>query len=461
MSLTRFIMGQAGATGQALSSTNTGFTGIVNTGGSGVTSDAESNPVGSLAAVMTASSTSGGHYGYKSGLSTNNLGGDVLFKIKTENSGQCPIVWGGTGSQEWQIDYNPTTNKLEFKDDASTTRWTSTPTLAADNATWYWLRWYVVNSATVGQFKVQLSTAADPTTMLETYTSAASFDTGGTAYTDLRIGPKCSTGTQTGVLVMGSWAFDPAATDVPAPYVTAVDYTANPADSAGATDAAAVVQDLVESIADGASVTDTGAPQSIDYGPSTDDPGAATDAAAITADLARTAADTAGGTDLAVASAGVSRTAADPAGLTDSVTALLSWLLTPADPAGGVDQVTLAATVVRGPADPAGGTDALAVVAAVSRSAADSGGGTDLVSASLARSQTSGDAAGGTDQVTFVLTMQRTLMDAAGVADVRTIIIELPVPAGTPAYRIVHTRAFHRTVQGGGSRTVKAMKRRQ
>ncbi len=215
MAFNRYLMGFAGANGNALSAANTGFSNIVNTGGSGVLSNAESNPVGSLAAVMTASVTSGGHYGYVSGMSTNNLSFEVLFKIKTEHSAQAAIVWGGTGSQEWEIDYNPSTNKLEFKDDGNTTRWTSTSTLAADNATYYWLRGYVVNSATVGQFHVTLANASAPSTLLEDYTSAASFDTGGTAYTDLRIGPKCSTGTQTAVLVVGAWGYDPAATDLP------------------------------------------------------------------------------------------------------------------------------------------------------------------------------------------------------------------------------------------------------
>ncbi len=216
MALTRYIMGAVGAHNDALSSANTGSNGVVNTGGSGVLSNAESNPIGSLAAVMTATTTSGAHYFYKSGMSTNNFCFDVLFKVKTEG-GQAAIVWGGTGSQEWQIDYNPTTNKLEFKDDGSVTRWTSTPALTV--GTWYWLRGYVVNSGTVGQFHVTLADASAPSTLLEDYTSAASIDTGGTAYTDMRMGVKSSTGTQTGVLVIGSWAYDPAATDLPPIYM--------------------------------------------------------------------------------------------------------------------------------------------------------------------------------------------------------------------------------------------------
>lgn len=239
----------------------------------------------------------------------------------------------------------------------------------------------------------------------------------------------------------------------------AVDYTANPADTAGATDTATPVQDIVESLADSASVTDLSGPQVIDYGSSTSDAGAGTDTATTAVNFARAAGDAGGGTDTAAAAAAFVRAAADAAGITDSVTALLSWLLTPADPAGATDQVTTVVTAAKLPADPAGGTDTSTSTLAASRAAGDPAGGTDQTA--LARGSGTADPAGGTDQVSIVLTLQRVVTDTAGATDARTITIELPVPAGTPAYRIIRTRTAQRNLLGGGNRTIKAMKRRQ
>lgn len=233
------------------------------------------------------------------------------------------------------------------------------------------------------------------------------------------------------------------------------------ADPAGGTDAATPVQGMARTAADGAGVTDLSGPQVIDYGPSTDDAGGASDAATTAATTSRTSADPAGATDSASTLAGFARTSADAAGIADSVTALLSWLLTPADPAGATDQVSLVATAARGPADPAGGTDAPTVIADATRTAIDAAGAADLVAASLARVLSSADGAGGTDQVSIALTMQRVVTDAAGVTDARTITIEIPAPAATPAYRTIRARVSSRAVQGGGNRTIKAMKRRQ
>ncbi|MBK7823565.1 MAG: hypothetical protein IPJ61_21500 [Tessaracoccus sp.] len=246
-----------------------------------------------------------------------------------------------------------------------------------------------------------------------------------------------------------------------APVSAATNYTSSPADSAGATDTASPVQDMVESLADAAGVTDLDGPQTIDYGPSSNDGGAASDSASIAAATARTAADGAGAIDSASAMADFARAIADAAGLSDSATAVLSWGVAPADSAGGTDQLVIVATAARLPADPAAGTDAATRVLDVSRTAADAAGGTDVATASLARVMVSADAAGGTDQVSVALTIERVVTDAAAATDVRTIVILLPMPAGTPSYRIVQARTSRRLVQGGGSRTVKAMKRRQ
>lgn len=474
MTSTRFIVGTVGADGNALSAANTGSSNVASTGGSGVLSNAESNPLGSLAAVMTATTTSGAHYFWRASMSSLAINFDLLFKVKTAPSAAVPIVWGGTSTQMWQIDLN-TGRTVTFRDDASTARWTSTTALTV--GTWYWLRGYVVNDGTVGTFRVQLSTAAAPTTMLDDSTQLGNFDTGGTAYTDLRIGPKCSTGTQTGVIAVGSWSYDPSATGVPAPYSAAVDYTASPADNAGATDSATPVQDLVETPADGAAVTDTDTPQAIDLGLASDDGGGASDSAAAVADVVRSASDGAGATDAPSTLAALVRSVADSAGVTDGVTAVLSWGVSSSDSAGVTDQATVQAGTIRLPADPAAVSDLPTAVLDAVRTAADAAAGSDVVGVVLARAVAGSDPAGGTDQVSVSVTVQlaradqaggtdsvtisasRTVTDAAGATDHVSAIITIPV--GTPTTRIVRPRLTHRSVHGGGGRTIKALKRRQ
>ena len=216
MALTRYIMGTLGAHNNVITGANTGSAFVVATGGTGVLSNAESNPIGSLSAVCTATVTSGGQYIAKNGLTASAICGDLLFKIKTNFSGALQVFWLGASSQRWSIEVNAN-RTLTIRNDAFAGVYTTTYAPAVD--TWMWLRWYVVKSATVGKWHITLATAAAPATLVENSTEQINQNCGPDDYTELRIGAKCATGTQTGAIVVGSWAYDPAATGLPPIYM--------------------------------------------------------------------------------------------------------------------------------------------------------------------------------------------------------------------------------------------------
>lgn len=235
----------------------------------------------------------------------------------------------------------------------------------------------------------------------------------------LRVGDPTTATTSAFAFGFTQPAIDTDATTPPTitPVSSATNYTANPADSAGGTDTATPVQDMVRGVADDAGATDTDGPQVIDYGPSSNDAGAASDTAATAVGATRTATDSAGATDAVSALAAFARSAADAAGITDSVTALLSWQVVPADAAGATDTAAITAGTVRVPADAAGASDIPATVLAVLRSATDTAGGADQATAILGRIVDGTDNAAATDQVTITLTLQRTATDFAGATD--------------------------------------------
>lgn len=263
--------------------------------------------------------------------------------------------------------------------------------------------------------------------------------------------------------------------------VTAVDYTASPADSAGGTDAVAISR--TTAAADGAGVTDTGVDQTLTLAIDVTDAAGGTDSATDVSTVARTSADAAGGTDSATSSAAGSRTTPDAAGAADAATATLGASRTVPDAAGASDAVTieLIGPLASNVDDTAGAADTVTTTSTGERTQGDAAGISDSVLAVLsrvvtvsdllgvidaaqaaaARQSSAADAAGVSDGIEVTLDRRVLVADAVGVMDARTVTVELPAPSETPTYRTIRARAAPRAVAGGGNRTIRAMKRRQ
>lgn len=208
-----------GANGDALTTANSGssFTPVV-TGGTSSISTAQ-YIIGTRSWLFTATTTSGGDYLIKNGLSATSVNMDMYMYITGAPSAAVVIMWAGTGSRQASIELN-TNRTITIKNAAAsggTGIWTSTYAIPLN--TWVRVAFYLVQSATVGQARaaIYLGHNTTPETGGDS-TLLTNQNTGASAYTDLRWGSKASTGTQTLTLYMGSYAYDPAATGLGAPY---------------------------------------------------------------------------------------------------------------------------------------------------------------------------------------------------------------------------------------------------
>ena len=212
MASTRWNWG-LGANGDTLTTTNTGSSGVLLTGGTGVISTAQAI-IGTRSALLTATTTSGVVYWQRSGMSTTAINADMYVYVTAAPSAAVAIMWIGTGSRMVSLEMN-TGRTLTIKDAAYTSIWTSTYAIPLN--TWVRINIYATQNATTGTVRVGMylghsGTAQDDSTLL------TGRNTGASAYTDLRQGAKCSTGTQTLTMHVGSWSYDPAATGLPASF---------------------------------------------------------------------------------------------------------------------------------------------------------------------------------------------------------------------------------------------------
>ena len=213
MSLTRWNF-TSGSSGNTITATNTGASGVVLSGGTGTLSNAQSMVTSGLSALLTSTSTSGAVYFQKTGMSTTALSFDLYVYVTAAPSAAVAIAWAGTGSREVSLELN-TNRTLTFKNSAYTSVWTSTYAIPLN--TWVRVAAYFTQAASTGTARIALFLGNSPTAQDDS-TLLTGQATGASAYTDLRLGAKCSTGTQTQTLYVGSWSYDPAATGLPNPY---------------------------------------------------------------------------------------------------------------------------------------------------------------------------------------------------------------------------------------------------
>lgn len=205
---------ESGSNGDALSPANSGSVFVVSTGGTQVISTT-TPPQGTRCARMTATASSGGVYLGRSGLSTSAFARTFALRVITDISADMAIWWLGTGSREMSIELTPT-RTLKLKDAAGTVIWTSS---AIPLNTWVRVGVYVTQNATTGTVVASWWTGAFGSgTPDSTSGNLTGRNTGSAAYTDERLGVKCTTNTITGVIDIDVAGWDPAATAMPGPY---------------------------------------------------------------------------------------------------------------------------------------------------------------------------------------------------------------------------------------------------
>ena len=229
-----------GTNGDTVTGANTGSNGVVLSGGTGTLSNAQTT-IGTFSALMTATSTSGVCYWQKTGMSTSALNFDLYLYVTAAPSSAVSIAWAGTGSREVSLELN-SNRTLTYKNASYTSVWTSTYAIPLN--TWVRVAAYFTQNSSTGTARVVIESGGstqDDSTLL------TSQNTGASAYTDLRLGSKCSTGTQTLTQYIDSWSYDPAATGLPDGVGGSV--TAVPATGSGQANAPTVSGSIAANVA--------------------------------------------------------------------------------------------------------------------------------------------------------------------------------------------------------------------
>lgn len=208
MALTRWDF-ETGSDGNAITAANTGASSVVVSGGAGIISTARAAD-GTRSARLTSSTTSGGLYYQRTGLSTAALAQDVCLYLTAAPSGTVTLIWFGSSSTR-RISLNMTSARiLQFVDAGGATAWTS-PTAVPLNQ-WVRLSVYATQNATTGTMRAAFYPSPTSTTATEDSTLLTGKNTGASAYTDIRVGMKCTTGVRTGTGHFDINGWDPAAT---------------------------------------------------------------------------------------------------------------------------------------------------------------------------------------------------------------------------------------------------------
>ena len=210
-----WVLPTLGNNGDAITAANTssGPSGPVNTAGTGVVSTAESNPIPGVtrAWLLEATSGSGAQYFQKTSLGgVTSLAFAMLVKRKVAASANVPFNWFGTGSRLTSYEFD-TAGHLVVKDQPFNAAFTSSYVFPIE--TWVWIRGYLVQSASAGVIKLDIATAAAPSTTVDSCNLTAK-NTGSAGYTDWRMGAKTATGTQTQKIAIGAYGFEFGASDL-------------------------------------------------------------------------------------------------------------------------------------------------------------------------------------------------------------------------------------------------------
>ena len=223
MSQTRFVWGAVGTSGDNATSVNSGANVIV-TGGTAVLANAPAGAlIGSLAALMTATTTSGGVYVGKNLTSSTDYAGDRYLYITAYPSAEIPILAFLGGATRMVSVGLSATGQVLIKDKLFTTIATlpALPLNTLIRVAMYSHMDGVAGTVRAAWFTGHSTTPTQDSGLLTgRNTGTANFDS-------IRFGIKTSTGVQTGADTIASYAYDDAATDLTSPYDPNAAPTAN------------------------------------------------------------------------------------------------------------------------------------------------------------------------------------------------------------------------------------------
>lgn len=200
---------ESGADNDALTPANSGFTAIVNTGGTSVI-DTGWAMFGTRSGLFTATSTSGACYGQQTINSTTTLSVRFFLRITSAPSGNVWIVnFLNAASQRMAVEIT-TTNALRIRDDAQSNIYTSGN---LSTGTDYRVEFFSTANATTGSCRLTVY-SGNTMTVVQDSGLLTNRNTGD-LYDTFRLGSKTSTATVTLTIALDNWAYD----DTQAAYV--------------------------------------------------------------------------------------------------------------------------------------------------------------------------------------------------------------------------------------------------
>jgi len=207
---------ESGVNNDALTPANSGFSTIVNTGGTSVISTAWAFQ-GTRSGLFTGTSTSGACYGQES-LAGLNTSFSIRFFLRIDTMPSAsPWIFNllRDASQRMSIELT-TTGALRIRDDAQANIYTSGN---LGTATVYRVEFFCTQSPTTGTCRLTVY-SANTMTVVEDSGLLSNRNTGSDEYNNFRLGAKTSTGTVTLALAMDNWAYNENSAAYVGPYGT-------------------------------------------------------------------------------------------------------------------------------------------------------------------------------------------------------------------------------------------------
>lgn len=194
---------ESGVNNDALTSGNSGFTTIINTGGTSVISTAWAQ-FGTRSGLFTASSTSGACYGQQSINATTSFSVRFFLRISSMPSAAVWIMNLVNGTSQRMALELTTTGGLRIRDDAQANIYTSSD---LSTGTAYRVEFFCTLNPTTGTARLTIY-SGNSMTVVQDSGLLTNRNTGADNYDAFRLGAKCSTGTVTATLAMDNWAYD-------------------------------------------------------------------------------------------------------------------------------------------------------------------------------------------------------------------------------------------------------------
>lgn len=205
----------SGANGAAANVANTGFTAVTITDGGTLVFDTSVTFRGVQSLLGTGTTTSGALYGRRDFTATDAFSIDFPYQATVLPSSELQFFFLGAGETRAVAVTVDASGTVRVRNAANTVVWTSTGAMVA--GTGYIVKVAVGRNASTGTIRVQL-VALDETTILRDSGNLTAQNTGTTAVSRFRIGPKGGTSVAPAAGRFGEPRFDTSSTTVlPAP----------------------------------------------------------------------------------------------------------------------------------------------------------------------------------------------------------------------------------------------------